>query len=265
MMKHPYVDAEHHVARFQDQSVVDRYHLRPAYPPETFELLNDLIRDEPRAVLDLGCGTGNIARPLAAYVERVDAVDLSLPMLERGRTLPGGDSPKTRWLQGRAEDIALEPPYALVTAGSSLHWMDWGMVMPRFARMLTKHGVLAIVHIPDDSSLPWRDDYSEIRQRYSTNPTYQPIDMIAELEKAHLFQRQGERETAPMAVRQTVEDYIAGQHGLSVLSLDAMPAEHAAQFDAEMRALVTPFARGGVLTLQVVGGITWGKPLRGEG
>jgi SAM-dependent methyltransferase len=86
--------------------VVDRYHLRPAYPPETFTILNELIGDEPRVVLDVGCGTGNVARPLAEYVERIDAVDLSLPMLERAKTLPGGDSAKIRWVHGRAEEAA---------------------------------------------------------------------------------------------------------------------------------------------------------------
>ena len=264
-MKHPSVDAEHHVARFQDQTVVDRYHLRPAYPPQTFDLLNDLIQDDPRAVLDVGCGTGNIARPLAEYVERIDAVDLSPPMLERARMLPGGDSPKIRWLHGRAEDIALEPQYALVTAGESLHWMDWGVVMPRFVSSLTPHGMLAIVYIPEDLPFPWRDGYRQILRRFTTNPTYQPINWIAALEKYHLFQHLGECETAPVAVRQTVEDYIAGQHARSSLSLDAMTAEQAAQFDTEMRALLTPFAQDGLLALHVVGGITWGKPLSGEG
>src|SRR5215471_15938282 len=132
--------SERFAARFQHQSVVDRYHLRPAYPPQTFELLNDLIVDKPRAVLDVGCGPGNVARPLSAYVDRVDAVDMSLPMLTRARTLPGGDSSKIHWLHGRVEDMEFKPPYALITAGESLHWMEWGMVLPRFARLLTQHG-----------------------------------------------------------------------------------------------------------------------------
>lgn len=264
MRKHPYVDAEHFVTRFQDQSVVDRYHLRPTYPPQTFALLSDLIQDEPRAVLDVGCGTGNIARPLAEYVARIDAVDLSLPMLERARILSGGDSPKIRWLRGRAEDIALDPPYALITAGSCLHWMDWSVVLPRFARFLSPRGMLAIVYIPDGTPLLWRDGYLQLMRRFSTNQLYQPIDWIAELEKAHLFQRHGECTTASVTIRQTIEDYIAGQHALSSLSLDAMTAAQAAQFDAEMRALVAPYAEGGLLTLEIVGGITWGKPLSAE-
>jgi hypothetical protein len=47
-MKHPFLQGAHNAGRFQDQSVVDRYHLRPAYPPETFTILNELIVDEPR-------------------------------------------------------------------------------------------------------------------------------------------------------------------------------------------------------------------------
>jgi trans-aconitate methyltransferase len=263
MIQRPESHGEKHVVRFQDQSVVDRYHLRPAYPPETFAILNELIVDEPRAVLDVGCGPGSVARPLAPYVERIDAVDLSLPMLERGRMLPGGASPKIRWLHGRAEDVELSPPYALITAGQSLHWMDWAAVLPRFARLLTPHGMLAIVY-PVDQMVPWSEGYRQIVQRFTTNPSYVPIDMIPELEKYRLFETLGERKTAPISVQQTVEDYIASQHGRSNLSLEAMTAEQAAQFNVEMRALLTPYASGGMLTLNVIGGVTWGKPLSGE-
>ena len=79
-----------------------------------------------------------------------------------------------------------------------------------------------------------------------------------------MFQQLGERQTAPVAMRQTVEDYIAAHHGCSCVSLESMTAEQSAQFDAEMQALLFPFAHDGLLTLQVVGEITWGKPLSGE-
>src|SRR5258708_38031284 len=149
MISRPESLGEQYAARFGDQSVVDRYHLRPAYPPEIFTLLNALIVDEPRAVLDVGCGTGNVARPLAEYVERVDAVDRSLPMLARARTLPGGDSPKIRWLHGRAEDVETQPPYALVTAGENQHWADLEGGLPLFSRQSSRPGTLAIVHLGD--------------------------------------------------------------------------------------------------------------------
>jgi ubiquinone/menaquinone biosynthesis C-methylase UbiE len=206
-------------------------------------------------VLDVGCGTGNVARPLAEYVERVDAVDRSFPMLQRARTLPGGDSPKIRWLHGRAEDVETQPPYALVTAGESLHWMDWRVVLPRFAQLVTSHGMLAIVYIVDQP-VPWREGFRQIERHFTHNPTYAPFDWIAELEKYQLFQQPGERKTAAVSVRQTIEDYVAAQHARSSFSLETMTAEQAAQFDTQMQALLLPFAQDGLLTLSVVGGIT---------
>jgi trans-aconitate methyltransferase len=263
MIPRPESFGEQFAARFEDQSVVDRYHLRATYPPEMFTFLNALIVDEPRVVLDVGCGTGNIARPLASYVDRVDAVDRSAPMLARARTLPGGDSPKIRWLQGRTEDIETDPPYALITAGESLHWMDWSAVLPRFAQECTPNGVLAVLYL-EEESVPWHEGYVEIVRRYSTNRTYVPFDWIAELEKYYLFQKLGEHRATPLPIRQTVADYVAAQHARSSLSLEAMSSEQATQFDAELRALLEPFVRDGMLSFDVVGGLTWGKPKSGE-
>ena len=49
-------------ARFQDPNLVSLYHLRLPYPAQTFDILTALIRDQPRNVLDVGAGTGEIAR-----------------------------------------------------------------------------------------------------------------------------------------------------------------------------------------------------------
>ncbi len=206
---------------------------------------------------------GNVARNLLDYAERIDAVDVSRPMLERARELPGGSSPKIRWLYGRAEDVQVQPPYALITAGASLHWMDWGVVLPRFAQLLTTRGVLAIVHV-EEQDVPWHAGYLEIVKRFSNNPTYTPVDLIAEFEKHQLFQKYGERVTTPLLLQQTIEDYTTAQHARSALSLDTMTPAQAAQFGAEMHTLLTPFAHNGVLGIQIVGHIVWGKPLRGH-
>jgi trans-aconitate methyltransferase len=112
-------------AQFQDRSVVTAYPNRPPYPAEVFALLASLITDAPRAVLDVGCGDGAIARHLVERVDRLDALDFSEAMIAQGRWLPNGDHPKLYWIAGRAEDALLRSPYALITAGASLHWMDW--------------------------------------------------------------------------------------------------------------------------------------------
>src|SRR5262245_54621230 len=77
-----------HAAAFQNAGVVALYHHRPDYPPQTFAKLSELMVDHPRRVLDVGCGTGMLARRLARIADHVDAIDISPAMIERGKQLP---------------------------------------------------------------------------------------------------------------------------------------------------------------------------------
>src|SRR5207237_1117857 len=70
--------------------VVAAYPARPPYPESAIRLLAELAVDQPRRVLDIGCGTGDISRRLAQLVECVDAVDASERMLAAGRRACGG-------------------------------------------------------------------------------------------------------------------------------------------------------------------------------
>src|SRR5439155_9412240 len=115
---------------FLDAEVVRNYRFRQPYPPETFEILEGLLV-EPRTVLDVGSGTGALTIGLARFAKRVDAIDPSAAMIREARGIPGGDSERIRWTLGTAETAPLDPPYGLVTAGASSHWMDPDAVMPR--------------------------------------------------------------------------------------------------------------------------------------
>lgn len=249
-------------AQFSDQSIVDYYHLRPPYPAEVFDLLSGLIVDEPRTVLDAGTGTGEIARRLIDDADRVDAVDPSAPMLARARTLPGGASPKITWIHGMAESAPLNPPYALITAGSSLHWMEWSIVLPRFRDVLAPHGVLALVFNPEnpEGELPWREALGPIISRYSTNRHYRPYDLLAEIEQRGLFQRLGHAQTPPIPFTQSVADYVASFHARNGFSLDRMTPAAAAAFDREAIEVIGPYAVDGTVTLSIRGDVIWGKP-----
>jgi ubiquinone/menaquinone biosynthesis C-methylase UbiE len=58
---------------------------RSGYPAELLARVADRAGlDGTGRLLDLGCGTGNVAIPLAAYVEEVVAVDVEPEMLVRG-------------------------------------------------------------------------------------------------------------------------------------------------------------------------------------
>ncbi len=250
----------HTAAAFEDVDVVAMYPHRPPYAEAVFAFLDTLIVDAPRAVLDVGCGSGNVCRRIALRAERVDAVDVSPAMLTLGKTLPGGDAPNLRWIIGRAEDAELSPPYALITAGESLHWMEWDIALPRFHDMLTSRGMLALPKAQNITA-PWEDAQRAIISTYSTTQNYQPFDLIEELTARGLFDHRGTYEAPPEEFRQSVEDYIAALHSMSSLSRARMGAAQAAAFDRDIRSMLAPYATDGVLTFPIVANVTWGRPL----
>jgi len=227
MLHKPEQWASEYAKPFQDCSVVEAYRYRPPYPPEVFEILAGLIKagpQSPRHVLDVGCGTGYIARYFVDRAERLDAVDCSWPMIEQGKALPNGDHPRLRWLYGHVEDIALDPPYSLVTAGESLHWMEWTIVLPRFHKVLLPGGYLALldhVTVPEPWSL-----LDEILPRYRTNKDARPYNMLKALEEHGLFHKIGEKRTEPVPFVQSVDDFIESYHSRSGFSRERMgPAQ----------------------------------------
>jgi SAM-dependent methyltransferase len=249
-----------HADAFQDADVAAAYAQRVPYPDEVFSTLAGLLDTESNALLDIGCGRGELARPMLAFAGRVDAVDASAEMIAEGRRLPDGDSPRLRWLRARIEDAPLEPPYGLVTAGASLHWMEWEVVLPRLHDALTQEGALAIVDchaLPE----PWDDEIFAIIARYSTNPAYQRLDLIQELESRELFLKQGERHTVPVPYAQPVTEVIEAFHSMSALTRARMGDANVRAFDDAARAVYLRHAPDGVIQWQVAASVVWGRPL----
>jgi SAM-dependent methyltransferase len=251
---------EKYASAFQESGVATAYKHRPPYPPAAFTILADLITDPPRRLLDAGCGTGFIARYLAEHADHIDALDVSQAMIDEGRRLPNGDHPRLTWIVGRAEDVPLAPPYALITAGDSLHWMEWDVVMPRFARLLTPGGTLAILQ-SGQLGVPWEAELLSIIKRYSIyGQEYHPVDLVVELEGRELFQKLGSAQTTPALFSQSIGDYVESFHARASLTRERMPAADADAFDAEVRQLVATYMQDAV-ELQIVAEIAWGKPL----
>ncbi len=259
MFQKPAYFASEHAAVFQHQSIAAAYRHRPLYTPEVFDTLVELMQPgTPRRVLDVGSGTGNIARYLIERVDSIDAVDYSQSMIEQGKHLPNGNHPDLHWLYGRVEEVELHPPYALVTAGESLHWMDWSIVLPRFHELLTPGGYLAIVEQetqPDHWSV-----LSKIVPHYTTNKGYYPYDMIEALEQHKLLRKVGQKKTTPVSFVQPIDDYIESYHSRSGFSRERMGIEQAEAFDREAKKILLNTHQDGMIELQVVGNIVWGIP-----
>ncbi|HVU70051.1 MAG TPA: class I SAM-dependent methyltransferase [Ktedonobacteraceae bacterium] len=244
---------------FKDRQVVSAYRHRPPYPAEVFTILDELITEEPRAVLDVGAGSGDLARQLVERVERIDAVDPSAQMIARGQQLPAGQHPHLHWIHGAVEEVPLAPPYALIMAGSSIHWTDWPRAFPRFRQLLTPAGVLALVH-RNTLLMPWSIEFSELRAQYSARVGQGSANAVVELERRGWFRRQGEKKSAPVLFMQTIDDFIVGLHSRSHLARERLGEQRAAEFDEQVRRLLLSYHSDGWLPLQVVGTVTWGQP-----
>lgn len=247
---------------FKDQRVVHAYRHRPPYPDEVFAILASLLTDEPGTILDVGTGSGDLARRMVEFAERVDAVDFSAPMIEQGKQLPNGDHPHLRWIFGKLEEVPLAPPYALITAGSSIHWLEWEKAFPLFRSVLTPHGSLALVYrrtLP----MPWDADLRQLRVQLGPHPSARGSRVAEELETRGFFHKQGEQETTPIPFFQSIEDFIEGLHSRSSFSRELMGQQEAADLDGQARNLLLHYHPEGVLPLQVVGKVIWGTPAGG--
>lgn len=121
---------------------------RPGYPAEMFTHLTDRFGlDRSQRVLDLGCGTGQIALPLSDRVAEVVAVDPEPTMLEQGRIAADRDGQgNITWQVGSAAalpELGLGT-FDLVTIGAAFHWMDRAATLATLEAMISPAGGLVI-------------------------------------------------------------------------------------------------------------------------
>jgi SAM-dependent methyltransferase len=240
---------------FADEEVAALYRYRAPYPRDVFAILERLVV-EPRVVLDAGAGTGALARYFPPRVTRIDAVDPSAAMIARARALPGGDDPRIQWIVGRAEDAPLSPPYGLITAGASLHWMQAEVVLPRFRDALAPGAHLAILDTERTHSGDWHPQVVDVIRGYSPLEHHlETHEMVARDAQQGLFKLAGEERTAPVPFEQSVDDYLRLLGSTSTLSRVTL-GSRADAFEADCREV---FARHNMQRIrsEVVGYVAW--------
>jgi malonyl-CoA O-methyltransferase len=113
----------------------------------------ELIKCEPRQILDVGCGTGYCMRALQRRYKgaRILGMDIAQPMLDFARA-------RTRWFSRQrficadAEHLPLVDGVAdMIVSNLTLQWCDPDAVLAEFARVLRPGGVLMFTSFGPDT------------------------------------------------------------------------------------------------------------------
>ena len=121
---------------------------RVGFPISFFDRLDDFgIGFAGQVVVDLGTGTGTLARGFALRGCRVTGVDADERMLAQSRQLDEKAGVEIAYVHAKAESTGIESNSAdVVTAGQCWHWFDRPRTVAEVHRMLRPGGKLVIAH-----------------------------------------------------------------------------------------------------------------------
>lgn len=239
---------------FQAADVAAHYVHRPPYAQDVYRAIAACAPGAGR-LLDLGCGEGKIARPMALSFDEVVAVDPSAAMIALGRTLENGQAANIAWTCATAEEAALDGLFDVVTFGSSIHWMDPEAVFAKLRSHVTPGHRIAIVAGEDAYEPAWAPAWREFLEKWVPEVTGRPLG-------SHEWRASRARHLAHLDVirtevfvsepfEQSVESFILCQHSRNTFTLSNLGAR-VDKFRDALRRVLTPYADAkGVLSYRV--------------
>lgn len=131
---------------------------RQGFPEPLWDRLEAMgIGFADRDLVDLGTGTGAVARALAGRGARVTALDPAPSLLAEAARLAALEGLDIEFREATAEATGLPgEAFDIVTAGQCWHWFDRRRASAEVFRLLRKGGRLAICHfdwIPEPGSV----------------------------------------------------------------------------------------------------------------
>jgi 2-polyprenyl-3-methyl-5-hydroxy-6-metoxy-1,4-benzoquinol methylase len=108
---------------------------RAGYPDELYDRLKRYgVGLKGQSILDLGTGTGYLARKFAKQGGRVTGVDISKELIKEARELDEQEGVHSRYVIARAEALPFsDSEFDVVTAGQCWHWFQADQVFKRSA------------------------------------------------------------------------------------------------------------------------------------
>jgi len=107
------------------------------------------------AVLEVGCGTGQLTERLACFGFRLTAIDLGPSMISAARRRLDGSA--VSFEVASFEDFAApEASFDLIISGTAFHWVDPEVMFRKPARLLRPGGWLALLETGERYDDPFR-------------------------------------------------------------------------------------------------------------
>ena len=145
---------------------------RPLYPASLIRFLVERFSlDGKGHMLDLGCGTGQLALRFADWFEGIVGVDPEIEMIEEAMRL--GKEYRVgnlKWFPGDLDTYkkTMDLDYRLVTIAKAFHWMNREQVLDTLYEMVSSGGGVAIVddYSPHKKILPWQQKVNELVKQW---------------------------------------------------------------------------------------------------
>jgi SAM-dependent methyltransferase len=155
-----------------------------------------ILRQLPRRVgsaLDVGCGSGDLARLLAIRAERVDAIDADPAITARARELTPVAAPVTYTVADAPAGIP-DQSYDVITSVAVVHQLPFTQALQTFRDHLAPGGTLVIVgvsreqtatdHLLGVASIPLNVVMAWVKNR--GRPAPRPVSMTARTRSADM-------------------------------------------------------------------------------
>ena len=238
---------------------------RAGYPPPLFEhLAARFALDHTQTVLDLGCGTGQLAIPLSRHVARVLAVDPEPAMLDEGAHLAAErGAANIAWIRGDSyhlDELGL-PALDLVTMGAAFHWMDREATLDRLDQLVVPGGAVVIASggaPATKTPAPWEHTITTVRTKYLgtarragsgtyTHPTEGHTEILRRSPFSHIETREW-----TWTLQRDLDSIIRLQFSYSYSAPAQFSDEHQRQaFENELREALSDQFPGDTVTEQI--------------
>jgi ubiquinone/menaquinone biosynthesis C-methylase UbiE len=135
----------HHQRALFD-GIAERYEAsRPGYPAHVVEFVTTTAGLGPgAAVLEIGCGTGQLTERLAYAGIGLTAIDIAPSMVAAARRRLA-DAEAVFQVTSFEDLDAADASFDLVISGAAFHWIDPEVAFPKSARLLRPGGWLALL------------------------------------------------------------------------------------------------------------------------